>query len=28
VGKDEGTRPEPGTVEPGRLTAADPDWAG
>ncbi|MFC7486159.1 NAD(P)H-binding protein [Knoellia sp. CPCC 206453] len=28
VGKDETTRPEPGTVEPARLTAADPDWAG
>ncbi|EAP98506.1 putative oxidoreductase [Janibacter sp. HTCC2649] len=28
AGKDEGSRPEPGTVEPGRLTAADPDWAG
>ena len=25
---DGGQRPEPGTVEPGRLTAADPDWAG
>ena len=24
-GKD---RPEPGTVDPARLTAADPDWAG
>lgn len=22
------TRPEPGTVDPARLTAADPDWAG
>jgi hypothetical protein len=21
-------RPEPGTVDPARLTAADPDWAG
>ncbi|WP_353951331.1 NAD(P)H-binding protein [Knoellia sp. S7-12] len=28
VGGDVDTRPEPGTVEPGQLTAADPDWAG
>lgn len=24
----DGRRPEPGTVDPARLTAADPDWAG
>jgi uncharacterized protein YbjT (DUF2867 family) len=24
----DGTRPEPGTVDPGRLTSADPEWAG
>jgi uncharacterized protein YbjT (DUF2867 family) len=24
----ERSRPEPGTVDPGRLTSADPDWAG
>jgi len=25
---DPGSRPEPGTVDPGRLTSADPEWAG
>ncbi len=28
LAQDSGTRPEPGTVDPARLTAADPDWAG
>ncbi|WP_035912581.1 NAD(P)H-binding protein [Knoellia sinensis] len=26
--RDQDRRPEPGTVDPARLTAADPDWAG
>ncbi|WP_240917632.1 hypothetical protein [Phycicoccus sp. HDW14] len=28
AGDDADPRPEPGTVDPARVTAADPEWAG